>query len=302
MHPMTIRIAERADLAPLHALACESLGYEQFSAELLAEKLFRNPRPERYAWDTLVAEAGGSAVGFLHAVNDAQARRAWVGMFAVSPTHRRQGIARRLFEHAFEDLTAPPTALEALAIPGNYFTPGLDPRYTAALCLLERLGFERFKDCVNMTVALDRAFETAPAEEALAVQGVTVRRARGDDAQLLDEYFSANFGDDWRYEAGLAFEANPVGLHLGLRDGQVIAFSAHSTQNREWGFFGPMGTSPKARGLGIGRVLLWHCLNDLRDAGHQTAIIPWVGPISFYHRWSGARVERVFWRLRRTTQ
>jgi hypothetical protein len=61
-----------------------------------------------------------------------------------------------------------------------------------------------------------------------------------------------------------------------------------------------MGTAPQAQGKSIGRVLLWRCLNDLRDAGHRTAVIPWVGPIGFYARHAGCQVDRVFWRYRLT--
>jgi len=118
------------------------------------------------------------------------------------------------------------------------------------------------------------------------------------DRDRLDEFFAVDFGPDWGYEAGLALAADPPALHLALLEDRLIAFAAHSTQNREWGFFGPMGTTPAARGRGIGRVLLLRCLNDLLAAGHQTAVIPWVGPISFYQEHCGAVVERVFWRYR----
>jgi anti-anti-sigma regulatory factor len=60
-----------------------------------------------------------------------------------------------------------------------------------------------------------------------------------------------------------------------------------------------MGTAPEAEGHGLGRVLLHRCLADLYAAGHGKAVIPWVGPISFYARHCGARVDRVFWRFRR---
>ena len=93
---------------------------------------------------------------------------------------------------------------------------------------------------------------------------------------------------------------DPPAMHLAVADGRIIAFSGHSSQNREWGFFGPMGTTPAARGKGVGQVLLRRCLNDLRDAGHTTAVIPWVGPIGFYSRYCNCRVDRVFWRYRKT--
>jgi GNAT superfamily N-acetyltransferase len=295
-----IRLATDSDLASIYALARDSLSHDAFSTDLLAEKLFQNPRPEAYLWQTWLARRADRPVGFMQSAARLDGARAWIGLFAVDPTCRRQGIARALFEHTRARWPAGTPEAEVLAIPGNYFAPGLDPRYTEALAFLERLGFERFKDCVNLTADLSTRFETTAEEQRLATLGVSVRRASPDDHALLDAYFTDHFGADWRFEAGLAMRNDPPSLHLAFKADELIAFSAHSTQNREWGFFGPMGTAPAARGLGIGRVLLWHCLNDMRDAGHKTSVIPWVGPIAFYQQWARCRVERVFWRYRLT--
>ncbi len=296
--PPPINRADESDLPALYALAKDALPLETFSRDLLAEKLFSRPRPGEFAWDVLIAGDRQHPAGMMQTVVRPAAGKAWLGLFAVAPQQRRQGIARAMFARACETWPAGVSEVEALAIPGNYFNPGLDPRYTEALCLLERLGFERFKDCVNLTADLSRRFDTAAEERRLVAAGIEVRRAGPADQPLLDAFFAGHFGEDWRFEVSLSMVNDPPGLHLALMDGRLIAFSAHSTQNREWGFFGPMGTAPEARGKGLGRVLLWHCLNDMHDAGHRTAVIPWVGPIAFYHQWAGCRVERVFWRYR----
>jgi len=132
----------------------------------------------------------------------------------------------------------------------------------------------------------------------LTEQGVELRRAAPDDAGRLDLFFAAQFGTDWRCEADLALSRTPSGLHLALETGRIIAFAAHSAQNAPWGFFGPMGTAPAAEGRGIGRVLLCRCLSDLRAAGHRRAIIPWVGPVGFYERCVGAKIDQRFRRFR----
>jgi mycothiol synthase len=295
-----IRMANERDLPALHGLLQRCLTLDAFSPELIAEKLFGAPHPG-FSNQTLLAEERGDLLGMMQSVVRPAARKAWLGLFAVEPARRRQGVATMLFEQARQGWPTDTAEAEALAIPGNYFTPGLDPRYTEGLCFLERLGFERFKDCVNLTADLSQRFDSRAEQERLASLGIEVRRARPDDGPLLDAYFAQHFGANWRLEAGLALQNDAPSLHLALKTGRVIAFSAHSTQNREWGFFGPMGTAPEARGLGVGRVLLWHCLNDMRDAGHKTSVIPWVGPIAFYRQWCGARVERVFWRYRLRT-
>ncbi|MBU0638870.1 MAG: GNAT family N-acetyltransferase [Planctomycetes bacterium] len=296
--PLTIRTAQEDDLPALFALCREALVLDTFSPQLLAEKLFRNPRPNEFCWDVYLAEDASRVVGLMQSVVRPAAGKAWLGLFAVAAASRRRGIGTELLRQAQKAWSGEITEVEVLAIPGNYFAPGLDPRYTEALCFVERAGWKRFKDCVNLTADLSARFDTSAEQRRLRAAGIDVRRARPDDAGLLDVFFSEHFGPDWRFEAELALRNDPPALHLALRDERLIAFSAHSAQNREWGFFGPMGTAPEARGSGFGRVLLWLCLNDLRDAGHRTAVIPWVGPIAFYQQWAGCRVERVFWRYR----
>lgn len=296
---VTIRAATEADLPQLYALAREALILDRFTIDLLREKLFAGRRAAEFSWSVYLAEQGGRPVGFMQSAVRAAIGRAWVGLFAVAADFRRRGIASALLNRARDDWPANPELIEVLAIPCNYFAPGLDPRYTAAVGFLEKAGFERFRDCVNMRAVLNARRDTTAECEALAAAGIEVRRARRGDDETLERFFSAHFGADWRFEAHLAMQVSPPALHLALVDGEIIAFSAHSTQNREWGFFGPMGTSPAARGRGLGRLLLIHCLNDLYDAGHRTAVIPWVGPIRFYSDAVGAVVERVFWRYRR---
>lgn len=294
-----IRPADRGDLPALHRLATAALTHDTFSADLLDEKLFLNPCPQRYTYHTLIAETATQPVGLMQWVVRPQDGRGWLGLFVVSATARRKGIATALWQRVRDKLRqAGVGAVEVLAIPGNYLTPGLDPRYTEALCFCQRCGFERFGDCVNLSVDLDRRLDTDDDQARLVAAGITVRRATAADSARLDAFFGADFGLDWCTEAGLALHHDPPALHLAIQSGRIIAFSAHSSQNREWGFFGPMGTTPAARGKGIGRVLLRRCLNDLRDLGHRSAVIPWVGPISFYAEHAAGCVARVFWRYR----
>ncbi|HRX83481.1 MAG TPA: GNAT family N-acetyltransferase [Phycisphaerae bacterium] len=294
-----IDVVDATALAELHALAQAALPLDRFSRDLLAEKLFANPQPDITSYRTYAARAEGRLVGFMQSVVNPAERRGWIGMFAVADGVRRRGVATALLERALGELRLlGADEVEVLAIPGNYFTPGLDPRYTEALCFLERRGFTRFKDCANLEADLSAPFPTEADEQRLAAAGVTIRRAARDDDKRLDAFFDEAFGAGWRLESELAMRNDPPALHLALRGERVIAFSGHSSQNREWGFFGPMGTLPETRGLGIGRVLLRHCLNDLRAAGHRTSIIPWVGPIAFYAYHADCRVTRVFWRYR----
>ncbi len=297
--PWRIVQASAADLERLHALTARALIFDTFSASLLDEKLFLNPHPDRDEYHTLMAERDGEAVGMLQHVIRADEKLAWLGLFGVAEAHRRQGVGRRLFESARSSWRARGVrTVDVLTIPTNYLVPGLDPRYTPAVCFVESLGFVQRAKKANLRAVLDRDFETRARETTLRADGIEVRRARVEDKELIERFFAADFGDGWLAEVRRAMKLDPPGVHLALRDSVIVGFSAHSTMNREWGNFGPMGTVESARGKGIGQVLLYRCLRDLKTAGFTSAVIPWIGPHRFYCNLLNCAIERVFWQYR----
>jgi len=56
---------------------------------------------------------------------------------------------------------------------------------------------------------------------------------------------------------------NPPSVHIALNNGNLRAFSVHNGNNKEAGWFGPMGTHPDIRGIGVGKVLLKRRLLDM---------------------------------------
>ena len=147
-----------------------------------------------------------------------------------------------------------------------------------------------------MTVDLDgRLFSSQDEEQGLRDFGIEVRRARSGDDESLMKLLEQHW-PPWKPEIGQSLLNSPPSLHLALRGGEVIAFSAWDANNRGTGWFGPMGTAPADRRRGIGHVLLFHCLSDIAAAGHQTATIPWVDPVGFYEQCVSAAVSRIFHR------
>ncbi len=296
MTTLHISEASNADLPELHELFTQSCDLDQLSLALLEEKLFHNPCPDTDTYRTLTARVGNRCVGFMQQVTRLSERRGWLGLFCVHPRHRRQGIARRLLHGCIQ--TWPGDAIDridVMTVGANYLVAGIDPRYTPACCFLEEMGFTRGREAANMRARLDGAFETRSEEDQLLRKGVEIRRARPGDEPLLDAFFAGQFGPAWRTEALLAFHQAPPALHLALGEGQIIGFGAHSAMNREWGNFGPIGTAEPARRLGVGKILLYRCMADLKQAGHRTAVIPAIGPYRFYSRTLNCRIERVFW-------
>ncbi|PTA43253.1 GNAT family N-acetyltransferase [Micromonospora sp. RP3T] len=251
----------------------------------------------------LGAVRDGTLVGVLvgsRSVTDP--RRGHVDLVAVAPTHRRQGIGAALLADAETRLAALGASEVLLAgNPPHYAWPGIDVRYTPAVCAALRLGYRQDRTAWNMTAALTEGSTalrpTEATERRLAERGVTVRRAVPTDLPALEAFARATFGGVWDGELAGSVGRPDAGTHLAERDGEILGFAAYGSARPSW--FGPMGTAPAAEGSGIGGVLLRRCLRDQAAAGLTEAQIGWVGPVPFYSNAVGARIERVFFLYRK---
>ena len=254
-----------------------------------------------------VAVSGGAIVGVvLGSIADRDPAVGHVDLVAVHPARRRRGVGRALLvriETALAGLGAGEVLLAGN--PPHYAWPGIDVRYTPAICTALALGYEQDRTAWNMTADLSTDSSpalrpTGDAEQRLAGRGVTVRRAGPGDVAALTEFARANFGTGWGAEVAHSIGREGAGCHLAIRpagDAEILGFAAYGSSRPSW--FGPMGTAPGAQGLGIGGVLLRRCLRDQRTAGHKQAQIGWVGPVPFYAGNAGAWIERVFFLYRK---
>lgn len=293
-----IRTYQDADFDAVLKLLSESLVYDAITADLLNEKLYEDPHFDRDM--VLVADEDGQIAGFMQGVTrDIRGERiGYLKLMAVAPGSRKKGLARQMYEN-MEALMGDRGVkkMRIFDAPLNYFQPGIDPRYTEALCFVWRMGFERFDDTTNLIADLHgRDWDTSAKEQDMAEQGIIIRRATEEDRVELLRFIEDEFAL-WRHEVAMAFRRDPVAIHISIVNDRIRGFSAYNGNNVGTGWFGPMGTSSALRGKGIGEVLLKRCLRDLKAEGNDKAIIPWVGPIPFYAHHAGARVDRVFWRF-----
>ena len=150
-----------------------------------------------------------------------------------------------------------------------------------------------------MEVDLDpEQLNTQADETQLYERGYVVRRATSYDREGVANLAWQIGGENWRAEVLEAFTYDPIRLHVAEGPLGIVAFAAQDVNGPA--IFGPTGTAPSARRLGIGTVLLKRCLGDVRAHGFRRAEIGAVGPIDFYARAVGARVGRIFWALEKT--
>ncbi|MEU6203897.1 GNAT family N-acetyltransferase [Micromonospora musae] len=294
------------DLAPAVVRLCEgalNLPEDAAEADAIVATLWLRAVADRPGF-ALGAYRGSELVGALiGSMAAADQRLGHVDLVAVTPEHRRRGAGRALLAEAERRLAGLGAAEVLLAgNPPFYAWPGIDVRYTPAVCAASALGYQQDRTAWNMTADLSyddspALRSTAAAERRLADAGVTVRAAGPGDLPALTELAEGTFGGSWAAELAGSVGRPGAGCQLAERDGAVIAFAAYGSSRPSW--FGPMGTAPAAEGSGIGGVLLRRCLRDQRAAGHDSAQIGWVGPVPFYSRSAGARIERVFFLYRK---
>jgi predicted N-acetyltransferase YhbS len=263
-----------------------------------------DPPPGRRTARLVAVDPSGTVSGaVLASLRDREPDVGHLDLIAVDPAARRRGIGRALVTAAEESLRG--LGAREIRVAGNdpcYAWPGIDVRYTPAICLALALGYEQYATGWNMTADLSTIGDVAPEEVRLAAAGIATRAATPEDGAAIGAFAAANFGEGWSWELreaiarGAAGEA--AGCHVALRDGEVLGFAGYGALRPS--LFGPMGTAPAARGSGIGDVLLRRCLLDQRAAGLATAQISWAGPVAFYSRTVGARIGRVFLLYRRS--
>ncbi|WP_432984563.1 GNAT family N-acetyltransferase [Dactylosporangium sp. CA-233914] len=277
------------DVAAAGGLLARALDLPEDAADghVLAARLAAPPTGRRVV---RLTTADGAGLAFA-SINDADPELGHVELLAVLPSKRRHGLGSALLSEAerrLADLGA--TRVRLGGNPPCYAWPGIDVRYTPAVCLARRAGYKVTDTAWNMTADLTLHSAAAPADEArLESTGVKVLPA-GPDAP---EWVRSIWGDGWAWEVEQSLDRTGAGCYVAVRDGEILGFAAYGANRPSW--FGPMGTAPVAEGTGVGRVLLRRCLDDQRAAGHTTAQIGWAGPIGFYSKAVAARLERIFW-------
>lgn len=141
---------------------------------------------------------------------------------------------------------------------------------------------------VDMLVRLYALPETKALYQCVASHGVILRRARAFEKHTVAEFAHKHFSAKWASEIEVAMSRQPVSCFIATKDKAILGFACYETTMR--GFFGPTGVDEAARGIGLGKALLFLCLESMREMGYAYAVIGGVGPREFYAKSCGATV------------
>lgn len=142
-----------------------------------------------------------------------------------------------------------------------------------------------------MADLLVKLYEVPPsgaALEALARDGVEIRRAIGPEKHAVVEWAENKFSRAWAAECDVAMSGQPATCFIAVKTGKILGFACYDSTLK--GFFGPIGVDPGAHKKGLGKALLLRTLEAMRDAGYGYAAIGWAGPVEFFKKTVGAVV------------
>ena len=139
---------------------------------------------------------------------------------------------------------------------------------------------------MDMLVKLYALPPSGDVFERLGQAGITTRRALAPEKHKIVGWVRENFSEHWASEVDVAFSRQPVSCFIAVRQKIILGFACHDVTCRN--FFGPTGVDPKERKSGIGKALLFNCLEAMKQQGYGYAIIGGVGPVTFYAKTVGA--------------
>ncbi len=294
----TIDIGElgETDWPALTELCRRALPLDEWTEALIRRRMEEEPNYQpafqigAWAGDRLVGAILGGTRG------SGEGRVGAIRLVAVDAKQRRQGIGSRMLGELERRLKA--DGVEVARVGGtapSYFWPGIDIRYTPAFCLFHKHGYRRFDDAVNMDVDLaSRDWNTDADEARLREQGFAFRRLEPADRTEFGAWLTEWWSPPWHFEGIGTYGNDPISTFVATRDGRICAFASYNATAFPGGF-GPTGTEPPLQGRGLGRILFFRCMADLKAQGHRISEVCWTGPIAFYARIVGAQMSRVFY-------
>ncbi len=266
------------------AMSCDRINPAVFRSRVLLDLNF-------HPGGLLLAEQDGALVGFILSImrqvpqflDGIEPERGWITAFGVHPAYRRAGIGRALFDAALERMAAMGRQ-EVYISPytPNYFLPGVDTgAYPEAMEFLKATGWKMISEPISMhaeTTRFQVPVEVIERERALAEEGTHIRPVGSADLPDLMAFIARHFGWDWvRFAQETLLElfgpgSDQICFLVATQNEHIVGYCQ---QRRER--FGPFGVDPALRGKGLGRVLLFRCLEDMLAKGFHSAWFLWTG-------------------------
>jgi mycothiol synthase len=190
----------------------------------------------------------------------------------------------------------------------NYFWPGIDSEcYPELYRMLRAKGYSDVYQALAMDAELWPSFtypsDIEQSESRLGKEGIRVCELTTKELVELLRFLRENFSADWYRHCIelLSRGASKEQVVVALRnEREVVGYCQFwGNEGFEWSaageHFGPFGVKEELRGKGIGSVVLYRCLKNMKKMGIHRAFFLWTDPkaAKLYQRF-GFRTTRKF--------
>jgi mycothiol synthase len=203
--------------------------------------------------------------------------RGWVTAFFVHPEMRRQGIASQMMEQAERFLAD--EGVKEVHISDytpNYFIPGVDlDAYAEAHEFLAARGYQKVESVYSMGRSLvDFSIPDGMADRFLQLEqaGISAKVFEPRNTLLLLEFLRKNYPGDLYRVALDRLRENPEcdEILVAMKDDKIIGFSHFMDEH-----FGPFGIDGAYAGRGLGPMLYYHTVEQMRKKGRHNLWLAW---------------------------
>jgi mycothiol synthase len=272
-----------------------------------------DPQGLRLAYD------GDQLVGCMYAVRrllpmlgaDLEPDNGWIPWFFVAASHRRKGIGSQLLGEVaqFLRINNRKQVFFSSYAP-NYILPGMDETtYPEGYQFLLHHDFVIQYSPVAMDYTLvnyEIPEDVRELRQRRVSEGYIFRQAQDCDLYETIQFATRVFNPDW----GRAIREGILqGMALSqiyiVRDpqGQLVGFCLYGGYEGIRERFGPFGVDPGQQGTGLGKILLYDCLEAMRALGLHGAWFLWTStssPAGHLYKRVGFRVTRQFHVMKKT--
>ncbi|PSR22542.1 MAG: GNAT family N-acetyltransferase [Sulfobacillus acidophilus] len=260
----------------------------------------------------LIAEESGHIVGGLVAIVrttpmsglELEPDSGWITAFFIHPSARGNGLGRSLMLAAQDFFRSKGRrTIYFSSYAPNYFVPGIDQeQYPAGAALLQSVGFRTLYQCVAMDknlVGFEIPEDVSTLEQARQEEGYVVETLSLPYIASVIDFNNREFDPDWTRAIRDALKGGvPLSnIFICRKDQEVVGFCMYGGYDNIAERFGPFGVAQSLRGTGLGKVLLYRCLEQMRRHGLHGAWFLWTGEketAGHLYRRAGFRVTRRF--------
>ncbi len=214
--------------------------------------------------------------------------RGWVTAFFVHPEMRRRGIASEMIEQAEHFLASEGVReIHISDYTPNYFIPGVDlDAYADAHEFLRAREYKKVESVYSMGRPLvDFRISDGMVERfrQLEEAGFSAKVFEPRDTLLLLDFLKKNYPGDLYRVALERLRENPEcdEILVAFKDDIVVGFSHFMDEH-----FGPFGIDSAYAGRGLGPMLYYSTVEQMRKKGRRNLWLAWTSGRAkdFYHK------------------